>query len=79
MPAVMLTTADNPFNPFTQWDEWLRFDEDHKYFSCAYLARIAQTSDDLPEEESEVEIARAIDEIIAFNLTGNYRKVAEES
>lgn len=79
MQAVRLTTADNPFNPFTQWDEWLRFDEDHKYFTCSYLARIAVTADDLPEEEAEIEIARAIDEIIALNVTGNYKKVYEAS
>ena len=24
----MLSTIDNPFDPFTQWDEWKRYDED---------------------------------------------------
>ena len=28
----MLSTIDNPFNPFTQWDDWLRYDEDKKYY-----------------------------------------------
>lgn len=49
MPEMMLTTIDNPFNPFTQWDEWKRYDEDKKYYTCSYLARIAKTSDDLSE------------------------------
>ncbi len=76
--AIMLTTIDNPFNPFTQWDDWNRFDEDHKYYSCSYLARIAKTSDDLPDEANEKAIADAIDEIVRFNINGMYRKVFEK-
>ena len=26
MADVMLTTIDNPYNPFTEWNEWLQFD-----------------------------------------------------
>ena len=76
--AVMLTTIDNPFNPFTQWDEWRRFDEDNKYYSCNYLARIAKTSDDLPDEANEEIISDAIDEIVSMNINGMYRKVFEK-
>ena len=77
--AVMLTTIDNPFNPFTQWDEWRRFDEDNKYYSCNYLARIAKTSDDLPDEANEEIISDAIDEIVSMNINGMYRKVFEKN
>jgi len=78
MDSIMLTTIDNPFDPFTQWDEWRRFDEDHKYYTCNYLARIAKTSDDLTDEEYEKEINRAIDEIVKFNILGIYRKVYQK-
>ena len=76
--AVMLTTIDNPFDPFTQWDDWKRFDEHMKYYTCSYLARIAKTSDDLSDEDNEREIARAIDEIVRFNINGMYKKVYEK-
>lgn len=74
MAACAITTVDNPFDPFSQFDEWFRFDTDKGYNSCSYLARIAHTSDSLTDEENEAEIERAIDEIIFFNPE-IYRKV----
>ena len=42
--ASMLTTIDNPFDPFTQFDDWLRFDEEKGYHTCQFLAKIARPS-----------------------------------
>lgn len=70
-----LSTIDNPYNPFTQFGEWFVFDVTHGYNSCGYLARIAHTSDALSEEENEEEVERAIDEIVAIDPFGIYRKV----
>ena len=78
METIMLSTIDNPFNPFTQWDEWRRYDEDHKYFTCAYLARISKTSDDLTEVEYDSVIQNAIKEILDLNINGMYKKVYEK-
>ena len=72
---VMLSTIDNPFDPFTQWDEWKRYDEDMKYFTCNYLARIAKTSDDLSDADNEQAIEDAINEIVSLNILGIYKKV----
>lgn len=74
---AMLTTTDNPFDPFTQFDDWFSFDEQHGYHSCAYLARLAKTSEGLGTAENYQEIERAIDEVVKFNLTGNYKKVTK--
>ena len=74
---MMLTTIDNPFSPFTQWDEWKRYDEDKKYYTCSYLARIAKTSDDLSEADYDKAIDDAIEEIISLNINGMYTKVYE--
>lgn len=71
----MLTTIDNPFNPFTQFDEWKRFDEDKGYFTCEYLARIANTATALSDVEESNEIEAAIDEIIRIHALGFYKKV----
>ena len=70
-----LSTIDNPYNPFTQFGEWFVFDVTNGYNSCGYLARIAHTSDALSEEENEEEVERAIDEIVAIDPFGIYRKV----
>ena len=78
MNNIMLSTIDNPFDPFTQWDEWKRFDEDMKYFTCNYLARIAKTSDDLSDADNEQAIEDAIDEIVQLNVLGIYKKVYEK-
>lgn len=63
----MLSTKDNPYSPFTQWDEWLAFDEQKGYNTNSLLARIAVTSDDLPEKQNELEIERAMKEFVALD------------
>lgn len=73
--SCALTTFDNPFNPFEQFTSWFLFDVEKGYNSCSYLARIARTSDQLSEEENELEIERAIDEIIKYDFMNVYRKV----
>ena len=78
MAKCALTTFDNPFNPFEQFDSWYMFDVDKGYNSCAYLDRIARTSDQLSEEENDQEIERAIDEIIKYDFMNVYKKVKEE-
>ena len=71
----MLTTVDNPFNPFTDFDKWYLFDIEKNYNSCAYLGRIARISDAMTEDERNVETERAIDEIIKNDFLSMYRKV----
>jgi glycerol-3-phosphate O-acyltransferase len=73
----MLTTLDNPFNPFTQYDLWLSYDLRNNYNTLAYLARIAKVPDDLSENDETAAINEAIDEIVMYNITGLYVKVEE--
>jgi hypothetical protein len=72
-----LTTTDNPYNPFDQFDDWFRFDVDKDYNSCAYLARLAKTSDELTDQENEDEIERAIDQIVLYDPFNVYMKVTK--
>lgn len=76
---TMLTTTDNPFNPFTQFSEWYAFDLAKGYNSCSYLARIVRVSDSLSASQYEVAVENAIDEIVRLNLTGNYKKVTKKT
>lgn len=78
MSKCALSTVDNPYNPFTQFDAWFGFDQDKGYCSCSYLDRIARTSDQLTEEENDREIERAIDEIIKYDFMNIYVKVKQE-
>lgn len=78
MASCAITTIDNPFDPFTQFDQWLTYDLEKGYNSCAYLARIARTSEQFSDEENEIEIERAIDEIILYDPLNIYRKVYNE-
>lgn len=71
----MLTTIDNPFNPFTQYEEWYNYDETKGYHTCGYLARIAKSSDELSESDESLAINQAIDEIVKLNILGIYLKV----
>ena len=71
----MLTTIDNPFNPFTDWDEWYAYDREKGYNTCEYLARIARTSEELSDSDNAIELNNAIDEIIKLNPLGIYMKI----
>ena len=75
----MLTTIDNPYNPFKQFDSWFLFDVEKGYNTCAYLDRIARTSDQLSEAENDEELERAMNEIISNDFVNIYKKVKKET
>lgn len=79
MGRVGLTTVDNPYDPFEQFISWFLFDEEKGYHSTSYLGRIARTSDELSDEENNLEVERAIDEIIKYDFRNIYRKVREKA
>ena len=64
---VFITTADNPYDYFTQFDEWLAYDRVNGYFTLEYLARIVKDAPDLSDEQENEEIESAIDKIIEWN------------
>jgi hypothetical protein len=74
----MLTTLDNPYNPFEQFTSWLLFDKEKGYNSCERLARIAQLTDDMTQKEVDQEIERAIDEIIKYDILNIYKKTKRQ-
>lgn len=72
----MLTTVDNPFDPFTEYDEWLAFDISRGYNSSGFLARIALFSSEMSLPDQELAIQNAIDEIVEENVSGMWKKVS---
>lgn len=75
----MLSTKDNPFNPFDDFISWFMFDVEKGYNSCGKLARIINLSDDMTQKEIDEEMNRAIDVIVSEDFTGTFiRKYATE-
>lgn len=74
----MLTTVDNPFSPFTQFDEWFTFDTVKGYNTSGLLARIVITSSELSEADQSVAIETAIEEIVRENVSGMHRAVVAD-
>lgn len=74
----MLTTYDNPFNPFEQFSSWFLFDVEKGYNTCSYLARIAKLTDEMTQQEENEEVERAIDEIIKYDFMNIYKKVRKQ-
>lgn len=79
MDDYMLSTSDNPFNPYTQWDQWYAFDVAAGYHTSAYLARITVTSHELSDVDQDLAIKDAMDEILEYNLSGMHIKVLAPS
>ena len=74
----MLTTIDNPWNPWTHYDEWYDYDRAKGYDTPGYLARICKTSLDLSDADQELAIDDAINEIVNTNPLQIYVKIAEK-
>jgi len=66
---ILLTTKDNPFNPFTEYDDWKYFDETTKHYNTeAYIAReVGMLDPDLSDEALAHERVKAFKEIISIN------------
>ena len=67
---VRVTTADNPFNPFTEWDEWYFYDLSKGYSTCERLDRLSNTSSQLSDEVNNEELEQAIDQLVEVGAVG---------
>lgn len=71
--AWLLTTEDNPFNPFTQWIEWYSEDIRLGYDTCGLVARLSSTSDSF-DDDSEFQTMR---DVVELNFSGKHLMVSE--
>ena len=78
MTKTMLTTKDNPFDPFDQFDSWFMYDTQNGYNTGGLIARIAHTSNALSDAENDKEVERAIEEIIFYDPTSNYVRLVKD-
>ena len=68
---ILLTTKDNPFNPFTDEDNWRAFDTDysHPYNTEAYYMRLLglRDPDNFSTKMVSTELMEIFEEIISIN------------
>lgn len=73
-----ITTIDNPFDPFSQFDSWYAFDVEKGYYTCSRIARLANFTDEMTDIERDNENEKAIDKLIKIDVLDIYKKVVRE-
>lgn len=68
----MLTTFDNPFNPFVDFSSWYMFDCEKGYNTCSRLARIANINSEMTEKEINDEKERAMLFITKYDFENKF-------
>ena len=74
---TFITTKDNPYNYFTQFEEWFNYDLLHGYHTLELGARTVHTSDELSEADQTIDFDNAFDKIIEWH--GNLYKKTRRS
>ena len=79
--VCMLSSYDNPFNPFdpNEFKQWLFFENDKGFDPCSIVARLANITDDMSEDEIDIETERAIDAFIAADFSNNFIKLTKNN
>ena len=76
----MITTLDNPYNPFDSFDKWYSFDTSNGYNTCELLARLSPDSyADTAMLMYDVYVSEAEKLVLDMNPTGNYVKITREA
>lgn len=73
----MLTTIDNPWNPWTHFDAWNAWDEQAGYYTLSFQARIVRSSPELSDADQDLALEQGILEIVRENVLGLYKRVPE--
>lgn len=64
MAEFMLTTVDNPYSPFTNFDQWLNFDLEKGYNTCQLLARVSRSTPNLGPKVEAQQVDDAMNDIV---------------
>lgn len=72
---IRITTIDNPFDPFEDWDNWFRFDIDHGYNTCSKLGRLVKYKNAMTIGEENLASAEAIKRLIEIDPFKVYKEV----
>ena len=75
---TMLTTFDNPYDPFEEFTLWLMFDKEKGYDTCERMMRFANITEDMTQKEIDEEVERAMDKLIELDFTNTFKKVTRQ-
>lgn len=75
---VSITTIDNPFDPFDEFDKWFDYDTEKGYYTSSKIARLTETSDDMTDREEAIAYEDAIDRLIEIDPLDIYKKVTRD-
>ncbi len=69
----LLTTIDNPHNPFTEWSLWYLEDIRLGYDTCGLVARLSAASNNINDETEQ----SVMSDIVKYNYSGKHIMVSE--
>lgn len=76
---MWLTTVDNPYNPFTQFDDWYDYDMMKGYNTCGLIMKYAPCSEEnFTEKENTEQIQYACNRILDYYNDEFYKLVFEK-
>lgn len=78
MRDFAITTLDNMYNPFTQYERWSEYDREKQYNTEQWLAFFARSSPYLEEDELQEEEEHAARRLLEVNPFGIHVKVYED-
>ena len=76
--GYMLTTLDNPFDPFNDFTHWHMFDCEKGHNTSSRIARIADLNSEMTQKEVDEEMERVMDLIVKYDFEDKYIKVQEK-
>lgn len=74
----MLTTFDNPYNPFVDFRSWYMFDCEKHYNTSSRIARIAVVNSEMSQKEIDEAEDQAMNFIVRYDVQGIFYKGTEE-
>lgn len=66
--AVAVTTNDNPFDYFDDFDNWLLYDIEKGYHTLEVMSRLTYTSTELSDAVYEAEIERVVNDMVYHDV-----------
>ena len=73
-PVFLLTTTDNPVNPFDDWIAWYYQDLVLGHDTCGLLARLTSGSETIDDEAEQA----AMRDVVKYNFSGKHIMVNKE-
>lgn len=72
--VVFITTEDNPYDYFDDFDHWYDYDTMKGYNTCSLVARMSSTSLEQSSADYRSEIERVVDELVDWHFLP-YKKI----